>query len=199
MCILVHAVKRQSLELPLEERISNALVEVGPSITLASFSEILAFAVGSFIPMPACRVFSMFAGWKFFSYILMDFFWNTLTLIIYLFIFVALAVLLDFLLQVTAFVALIVFDFLRAEDNRIDCFPCIKLPSSSVEPNEGICAGLLSLYIYIYICSTYIKSSYSHFCYFVLALKESNQWIVGNNESKDGLLARYMKVSFWVL
>ncbi|XP_065864984.1 uncharacterized protein [Euphorbia lathyris] len=110
MCILVHAVKRQSFELPLEECISNALVEVGPSITLASLSEILAFAVGSFIPMPACRVFSMFA---------------------------ALAVLLDFLLQVTAFVALIVFDYQRAEDNRIDCFPCIKVPSSSGGPNEG--------------------------------------------------------------
>lgn len=62
MCILVHAVKRQALDLPLEGRISNALVEVGPSITLASLSEVLAFAVGSFIPMPACRVFSMFAG-----------------------------------------------------------------------------------------------------------------------------------------
>lgn len=62
MCILVHAVKRQPLDLPLEIRISNALAEVGPSITLASLSEILAFAVGSFIPMPACRVFSMFAG-----------------------------------------------------------------------------------------------------------------------------------------
>lgn len=66
MCILVHAVKRQPLELPLEERISNALVEVGPSITLASLSEVLAFAVGTFIPMPACRVFSMFAGRKLF-------------------------------------------------------------------------------------------------------------------------------------
>ena len=91
-----------------------------------------------------------------------------------MFIFVALAVLLDFLLQVTAFVALIVFDFLRAEDNRIDCFPCIKLPSSSVEPNEGICAGLLSLYIYIY--SFYL---YQIFIFplllFSLALKESNQ------------------------
>ena len=65
MCILVHAVKRQPLELPLEERISNALVEVGPSITLASLAEVLAFAVGSFIPMPACRVFSMFAGQNF--------------------------------------------------------------------------------------------------------------------------------------
>ncbi|PON78470.1 Niemann-Pick C type protein [Trema orientale] len=123
MCILVHAVKRQSLELPLEQRISNALVEVGPSITLASLSEILAFAVGSFISMPACRVFSMFA---------------------------ALAVLLDFFLQVTAFVALIVFDFSRAEDNRIDCFPCIKIPSSSMDPSEGSShgrTGLLTRYM----------------------------------------------------
>ncbi|XP_019244879.1 PREDICTED: Niemann-Pick C1 protein-like isoform X2 [Nicotiana attenuata] len=110
MCILVNAVKRQPMELPLEGRISNALVEVGPSITLASLSEVLAFAVGSFIPMPACRVFSMFA---------------------------ALAVLLDFLLQVTAFVALICFDFLRAEDNRIDCFPCIKVSGSNADPDKG--------------------------------------------------------------
>ncbi|XP_044511407.1 NPC intracellular cholesterol transporter 1 [Mangifera indica] len=123
MCILVHAVKRQPLELPLEGRISNALVEVGPSITLASLSEVLAFAVGSFIPMPACRVFSMFA---------------------------ALAVLLDFLLQVTAFVALIVFDFLRAEDKRVDCFPCLKISRSYTDSDKGIGQrkpGLLARYM----------------------------------------------------
>ncbi|XWS14371.1 hypothetical protein CRYUN_Cryun35bG0003500 [Craigia yunnanensis] len=123
MCILVHAVKRQSLDLPLEGRISNALVEVGPSITLASLSEVLAFAVGSFIPMPACRVFSMFA---------------------------ALAVLLDFLLQVTAFVSLIVFDFLRAEGRRVDCFPCIKVSSTYSESEKGIGGrkpGLLARYM----------------------------------------------------
>ncbi|XVE94413.1 hypothetical protein REPUB_Repub02eG0006300 [Reevesia pubescens] len=123
MCILVHAVKRQPLDLPLEGRISNALVEVGPSITLASLSEVLAFAVGSFIPMPACRVFSMFA---------------------------ALAVLLDFLLQVTAFVSLIVFDFLRAEGRRIDCFPCIKVSSTYAESEKGIGGrrpGLLARYM----------------------------------------------------
>ncbi|XP_064946929.1 uncharacterized protein LOC135597631 isoform X4 [Musa acuminata AAA Group] len=122
MCILVHAVKRQPLELVLEERISNALVEVGPSITLASLSEVMAFAVGSFIPMPACRVFSMFA---------------------------ALAVLLDFILQVTAFVSLIIFDFLRAEDDRVDCVPCIRLASSS-SADEGIVKqdlGLLTRYM----------------------------------------------------
>ncbi|XP_052202284.1 uncharacterized protein LOC127808022 [Diospyros lotus] len=123
MCILVHAVKRQPLSLPLEGRISNALVEVGPSITLASLSEVLAFAVGSFIPVPACRVFSMFA---------------------------ALAVLLDFLLQITAFVALIVFDFMRAEDNRVDCFPCLKISGSHIDANEGIGhtkPGLLARYM----------------------------------------------------
>ncbi|XVF74109.1 hypothetical protein PTKIN_Ptkin13bG0033900 [Pterospermum kingtungense] len=123
MCILVHAVKRQPLDLPLEGRISNALVEVGPSITLASLSEVLAFAVGSFIPMPACRVFSMFA---------------------------ALAVLLDFLLQVTAFVSLIVFDFLRAENRRVDCFPCIKVSSTHAESEKGIGGrkpGLLARYM----------------------------------------------------
>ncbi|KAK1326792.1 hypothetical protein QJS10_CPA01g00258 [Acorus calamus] len=70
MCILVHAVKRQPFELPIEGRIT-------------------------------------------------------------------LAVLLDFLLQVTAFVALIIFDSLRAEDNRIDCFPCIKIPRSTNEIDKG--------------------------------------------------------------
>ncbi|CAN0927419.1 NPC intracellular cholesterol transporter 1 [Linum grandiflorum] len=114
MCILVHAVKRQPLELPIEGRISNALVEVGPSITLASLAEVSAFAVGSFIPMPACRVFSMFA---------------------------ALAVFLDFLLQVTAFVALIAFDFLRAEDRRVDCIPCIKISSPNATSDKGIGGG----------------------------------------------------------
>ncbi|KAE9603499.1 putative protein patched/dispatched [Lupinus albus] len=111
MCILVHAVKRQQMNLPLEGRISNALVEVGPSITLASLSEVLAFAVGSFISMPACRVFSMYA---------------------------ALAVLLDFILQVTAFVALIVLDSLRAEAKRVDCFPCIKVRSMRVDFDKGV-------------------------------------------------------------
>ncbi|XP_019435795.1 PREDICTED: Niemann-Pick C1 protein-like [Lupinus angustifolius] len=123
MCIIVDAVKRQPSGLPIEEQISNAMGEVGPSITLASISEILAFAVGSFISMPACRVFSMIA---------------------------ALAVLLDFLLQITAFVALVTLDSMRARDSRIDCFPCIKVNSSSVEQNEGIGQerdGLLTRYM----------------------------------------------------
>ena len=56
-----------------------------------------------------------------------------------IFFFIALAVLLDFLLQITAFVALVTLDFMRAKDNRIDCFPCMKLNPPSAERNEGTC------------------------------------------------------------
>ena len=62
MCIIVHAVKRQDMHLSSEVRVGNALAEIGPSVTLASLAESLAFAVGIMTPMPACRVFSMFAG-----------------------------------------------------------------------------------------------------------------------------------------
>uniref|UniRef100_A0A0E0PCP6 SSD domain-containing protein n=1 Tax=Oryza rufipogon TaxID=4529 RepID=A0A0E0PCP6_ORYRU len=102
MCILVHAVKRQPDGLDLEERISTALVEVGPSITLASLAEVLAFAVSAINPMPATRVFSMFA----------------------------------------AFVALIVLDFRRAQDGRIDCMPCARVKSSVVASDGGNHQGL---------------------------------------------------------
>lgn len=46
------------------------------------------------------------------------------------FVCAALAVFLDFLLQVTTFVALIIFDSRRAADNRVDCFPCVKVSAS---------------------------------------------------------------------
>jgi len=144
MCILVHAVKRQPLELPLEGRVSNALVEVGPSITLASLSEVLAFAVGSFIPMPACRIFSMFAGKIIILPISFFVIFQCIALSPKAFIFLALAVLLDFLLQVSAFVALIVLDFSRAGDNRIDCVPCIRISSS-----KGSDKGMFWVHAYI--------------------------------------------------
>lgn len=53
----------------------------------------------------------------------------------------ALAVLLDFFLQVTAFVALIVFDIRRAEDSRVDCFPCIRVRNVHAQNEEGIFSG----------------------------------------------------------
>lgn len=38
------------------------------------------------------------------------------------------AVFADFLLQITCFMAFLVLDTKRAENSRMDCFPCIRLP-----------------------------------------------------------------------
>lgn len=213
MCILVNAVKRQPLELSLEGRISNALVEVGPSITLASLSEVLAFAVGSFIPMPACRVFSMFAGWKFCSFKLL-YLWNSFNTwllsfcltsgLFYKLTFVhssaALAVLLDFLLQVTAFVALIVFDFRRTEDKRVDCFPCMKI-SSYTNSDKGIriFLELTSGWCIILVAHTNFQHMiFLSIIYLFIKIYIISIWMLsylGIDQRKPGLLTRYMKVT----
>ena len=46
--------------------------------------------------------------------------------------------LLDFLLQVTAFISLMTFDFIRTEENRVDCFPCIRVGSLATELEHGM-------------------------------------------------------------
>jgi len=109
MFILAHALGRQpavdpatGVPAPLPVRVGNALAEAGPSITLAATAETLAFALGGLTPMPAVRNFSLVA---------------------------ALAVLLDFFLQVTAFVAMLALDAARVEEGRLDLLPLLRLPS----------------------------------------------------------------------
>lgn len=69
MCILVNALKRQDPRLTLEVRVGLALAEVGPSITLASLTEVFAFSIGALAPTPACKEFSLFAGKLNFSFL----------------------------------------------------------------------------------------------------------------------------------
>ncbi|KAM9960108.1 hypothetical protein ACTFIW_009233 [Dictyostelium discoideum] len=83
-----------------EDSLARTLAKVGPSIALASLSESLAFLLGSLTKMPAVQAFSYYA---------------------------ALAIFVDFLLQVSAFSALLVLDSKRASSRRIDCLPCIAL------------------------------------------------------------------------
>lgn len=80
----------------------------------------------------------------------------------------------DFLLQVTAFVALIVFDFLRAEDKRVDCFPCIKVSSSYADSDKGNVCSIIILIGYLGAkinCTydfllTFVSTSYVFLCFF---------------------------------
>lgn len=104
MCILAHTLQCQDGNLALSVRMGNALSSAGPSITLAASAEVLAFLAGVLTGMPACTTFALFA---------------------------AITVLIDYVFQVTAFVAMLLLDDRRIKGLRMDCFPCFSEPRKS--------------------------------------------------------------------
>ncbi|XP_013375950.1 PREDICTED: Niemann-Pick C1-like protein 1 isoform X2 [Chinchilla lanigera] len=95
-----------------EAHIGRALGSVGPSMLLCSLSETICFFLGALSPMPAVRTFALTSG---------------------------LAIFLDFLLQITAFVALVSLDSKRQEALRPDILCCLgpqKVPPS--DQSEGL-------------------------------------------------------------
>ena len=99
MCILAHTLQCEDVNTALPIRVGNALSSAGPSITLAASAEVLAFLAGVLTGMPACTTFALFA---------------------------AITVLIDYVFQVTAFVAMLHLDEQRIKNLRMDCFPCLK-------------------------------------------------------------------------
>ncbi|KAJ7117365.1 patched family-domain-containing protein [Mycena crocata] len=90
------------LYLSAEERVARTLAKMGPSILLSTITETVAFALGALVPMPAVRNFALYAAGS---------------------------VLLNAILQVTVFISALLLDLKRVEASRVDCFPCIRLPS----------------------------------------------------------------------
>lgn len=88
--ILVHAFNRlnKSNYVSASESVSYALGQVGPSILLTSMSECCCFGIGSLTDMPAVRTFALYS---------------------------TVAILVNFILQITAFVALMTIDQMRYE------------------------------------------------------------------------------------
>uniref|UniRef100_A0A8D2J719 NPC1 like intracellular cholesterol transporter 1 n=1 Tax=Varanus komodoensis TaxID=61221 RepID=A0A8D2J719_VARKO len=84
----------------IERHIGRVLGEVGPSMLLCSLSEVVCFFLGALTPMPAIRTFALSA---------------------------ALAVLFDFLLQLSMFVALVSLDARRQQASRPDLCCCLRL------------------------------------------------------------------------
>ncbi|XP_038067706.1 NPC intracellular cholesterol transporter 1-like [Patiria miniata] len=86
-----------------EEQIGRVLGKVAPGMLMCGLSESISFFLGALTENPAVQTFALYAG---------------------------LAVLIDFLLQITAFVALLSLDLRRQESGRMDilcCFPpCSK-------------------------------------------------------------------------
>lgn len=73
------------------QHIGRTLGQVGPSMLLTSVSESCCFFLGSLSDMPAVRAFALYAG---------------------------MALLIDFLLQITCFVSLLALDTIRQNSNR---------------------------------------------------------------------------------
>ncbi|XP_036604933.1 NPC1-like intracellular cholesterol transporter 1 [Trichosurus vulpecula] len=114
--IFIFVLEYQRLpRLPGEKReahIGRALGSVAPSMLLCSLSEAICFFFGALTPMPAVRTFALTAG---------------------------MAIIFDFLLQISAFVALLSLDSKRQEAGRKDVCCCArpsKLPSS--QEGEGL-------------------------------------------------------------
>nr|XP_014344420.1 PREDICTED: Niemann-Pick C1-like protein 1 [Latimeria chalumnae] len=102
--------ERQSGE-DREEQIGRVLGGVAPSMLLCSMSESICFFLGALTQMPAVRTFALYA---------------------------ALAVLFDFLLQMSAFVALLSLDARRQEGFRFDICCCVKLKNIKKKKNKGL-------------------------------------------------------------
>ncbi|XP_034940743.1 NPC intracellular cholesterol transporter 1 homolog 1b-like [Chelonus insularis] len=90
---------------------ARILAEVGPSMLLTSASECFCFLIGTLSSMPAVKTFALYAS---------------------------VSILINFLLQITAFVSLLALDMRRYYDNRVDIFCCIRLKLTDKIENEGI-------------------------------------------------------------
>ncbi|XP_037337741.2 NPC1-like intracellular cholesterol transporter 1 [Pungitius pungitius] len=103
-----------------EQQIGRILGNVAPSMLLCSLSESVCFFLGALSTMPAVKTFALYA---------------------------ALAVLMDFILQMTAFVALLSLDTRRQDNNRCELLCCVSVSTERPhKANEGFLLPLMRKY-----------------------------------------------------
>ncbi|XP_074113620.1 Niemann-Pick type C-1a isoform X4 [Cotesia typhae] len=98
----------------IPEHIGRSLGQVGPSMLLTSVSESCCFFLGGLSDMPAVRAFALYAG---------------------------MALMIDFLLQITCFVSLLTLDTVRQSSNRFDI--CCWVRGSKKDTSEEVVDGIL--------------------------------------------------------
>lgn len=120
--ILVHTYNRldKNEYATIGDGVGEALGRVGPSILLTAASECCCFLIGALSDMPAVRTFALYAT-------------------------VALAI--DFVLQISAFIALMAIDQKRLEGGRLDLFCCFRTRKEiSREASQGFLQRLFEKY-----------------------------------------------------
>lgn len=85
---------------PVEKRMAKTLSNVGPSIILSASCELCCFILASFVDMPAVRNFAIYS---------------------------TLAIFINTILQLTAFISILTLDQKRIEDKRLDLLPFIRV------------------------------------------------------------------------
>ncbi|GAA5983298.1 hypothetical protein JCM11641_002254 [Rhodosporidiobolus odoratus] len=110
--------------------VARTLSLMGPSILLSASCETVAFGLGALVGMPAVRNFAIYA---------------------------AVAVAVNTVLQCTVFVAAMALDLERVEANRIDCFPVLKLSTSTPLPPSQPREGTLAQFIRTTYAPTLLK------------------------------------------
>ncbi|CAN9513420.1 unnamed protein product [Ophioblennius macclurei] len=114
-----------------EEQIGRVLGNVAPSMLLCSLSESVCFFLGALSTMPAVKSFALYA---------------------------ALALLMDFLLQMTAFVALLSLDARRQDSNRVELVCCVKVTKERPnKPNEGLLLPIMRKYYAPFLLHSYTR------------------------------------------
>ncbi|XP_012153839.1 Niemann-Pick type C-1a isoform X5 [Megachile rotundata] len=98
----------------IPEHIGRTLGQVGPSMLLTSVSESCCFFLGGLSDMPAVRAFALYAG---------------------------MALLVDFVLQITCFVSLLALDTVRQANNKLDV--CCFIRGSKKDTGEEVVNGIL--------------------------------------------------------
>eukprot|EP00004_Rigifila_ramosa_P000095 TRINITY_DN1011_c0_g1_i3.p1 TRINITY_DN1011_c0_g1~~TRINITY_DN1011_c0_g1_i3.p1 ORF type:complete len:829 (-),score=216.33 TRINITY_DN1011_c0_g1_i3:11-2254(-) len=133
MLIIVDAFTLTSPQELMEDRVGDCLATAGPTVTLTGLTSVLAFAVGSTVPIVAVGDFCLTA---------------------------AFSLLFLFMLQLTFFVGWMVIDQRRIEANRADCCPCYIVPAEeAMVMNEkaseiGLVRNLLKNYYIPALLST---------------------------------------------
>ncbi|CBY14228.1 unnamed protein product [Oikopleura dioica] len=93
----------------LDDLIARVFAKAGPSMLLCAMTEATVFFMGSVIDMPAIKVFAINAG---------------------------IAILFNFILQITAFLAIVKLDLARQGGNRWDVICCYKSSSEKIKDEE---------------------------------------------------------------
>ncbi|XP_050579557.1 NPC intracellular cholesterol transporter 1 isoform X5 [Bombus affinis] len=107
----------------IPEHIGRILGQVGPSMLLTSVSESCCFFLGGLSDMPAVKAFALYAG---------------------------MALLVDFVLQVTCFVSLLALDTVRQANNKLDV--CCFIRGSKKDDGEEVVNGILyKLFKVVYV------------------------------------------------